>query len=102
MTHPAGQHRTAPTPMTIEEARQLMAVRFRTSLAAREAFSTDDPLSGPAPCDDCKHAAQCGTERLACDAFALFVDGASRVRWGVAPRVAVATRFAQIFRVGTV
>lgn len=46
-----------------------------------------DALLGPAPCDDCRHADRCRAERLACDAFAVYLSGASPARWRKAPRL---------------
>ena len=74
------------------------AAEARRHLTKSRASQNTDPLFGPAPCDECRYAARCGAKRLACDAFFLYVDGASEVRWGMAPRVATVTRFTTIFR----
>jgi hypothetical protein len=44
-------------------------------------------LAEPVPCDGCRYAQRCSTERLACSAFALFASGADATRWQFAPRV---------------
>jgi hypothetical protein len=44
-----------------------------------------DYLASPAPCDACRFRQRCGTERLACHRFMMFVDGASAQRWCHAP-----------------
>jgi hypothetical protein len=54
-------------------------------------------LQGPAPCDDCRHSARCGAERLACDAFAHYARGLSETRWRVVPRQPTRGRYTQLF-----
>ena len=44
-------------------------------------------LRGPSPCDACRSAARCATSFEACEAFGLYVNGRSDVRWRTAPRV---------------
>lgn len=44
-------------------------------------------LLGAAPCDGCRHANRCRLERLACDAFAVYLSGESVTRWRNAPRL---------------
>jgi hypothetical protein len=43
-------------------------------------------FTGPAPCDCCKFRERCGPERLACQAFSMFLHGESEARWRSAPR----------------
>lgn len=50
-------------------------------------------LTEEAPCTDCRFAARCGIERLACDAFAMFLHDVPAVRWRVAPRAPTAARY---------
>jgi hypothetical protein len=50
-------------------------------------------LNTPAPCDACRHAERCKAERLACDAFAVFLAGGSEVRWRFAPRAPTRARY---------
>jgi hypothetical protein len=50
----------------------------------------------PAPCDGCWHAARCRSERLACTAFALFMDGAKPPRWSAVNRTPTRTRFTEL------
>ena len=51
------------------------------------------PLLEPGPCDDCRHAARCGAERLACDAFAVWVAGRGPRHWQTAPRQPTRERY---------
>ena len=57
----------------------------------------DAALNGPAPCDDCRHAARCGAERLACDTFAYYARGVSEQKWRGLARQPTAERFTRIF-----
>jgi hypothetical protein len=41
---------------------------------------------GECPCDRCKFRERCGPERLACQAFSMFLHGESEARWRNAPR----------------
>jgi hypothetical protein len=52
-------------------------------------------LLGPAPCDDCRHAARCAETLEACPAFSLYAAGAREPGWRLAPRqpdVAIGSR----------
>ena len=48
------------------------------------------------PCDDCRHAARCGTEQFACDAFAAYLHGRSAAHWKAAARQPTRERFAEL------
>ena len=50
-------------------------------------------MKTPEPCQSCRFAARCRTERLACDALAVWSAGASAIRWGAAPRAPTRARF---------
>jgi hypothetical protein len=50
-------------------------------------------LNTAAPCDQCRHAARCKADRLACDAFAFYLAGGSEVRWKFAPRAPNGARY---------
>jgi hypothetical protein len=39
-----------------------------------------DYLAIPCPCEDCRFRQRCGSERLACQRFMMFVDGAGAQR----------------------
>jgi hypothetical protein len=54
-------------------------------------------LLGPAPCDDCRHAARCQEQLLACDAFEYYARGASELKWRGVARQPSAQRYAEIF-----
>ena len=54
-------------------------------------------LVGPAPCDTCPHRRRCGSDRLACAAYAMFVSGASARRWQAAPREPSRRVFTKLF-----
>lgn len=43
-------------------------------------------MAEPCPCDGCHLAAKCRAEKLLCERFNLYVAGAGRPRWRVAPR----------------
>jgi len=43
-------------------------------------------LTEACPCTDCRFREKCASERRACAAFSMFVDGASEKRWQAAPR----------------
>jgi hypothetical protein len=45
-----------------------------------------DYFTGPCPCDDCRFRERCGPERLACQAFSMFLHDESEARWRNAPR----------------
>jgi hypothetical protein len=44
-------------------------------------------------CRDCRIAFRCGAARLACDAFAIFLNGGSEKRWEQEPRVPSRARY---------
>lgn len=46
-----------------------------------------------APCDDCRFARRCAEEKLACEAFAMFVARAGAKRWRAAPRAPTRARY---------
>ena len=50
-------------------------------------------LAEAAPCDHCVQRAKCRINRLACAAFARYLDGAKQARWSVAPRIPTRARF---------
>jgi hypothetical protein len=54
-------------------------------------------LEGPAPCDNCPAANDCGTHRLACGAFTAYVDGASEMRWRAIERQPTRERWGKLF-----
>lgn len=84
------------------EARAALTGR-RPRLPSRDLAPTVDrelaeALAGPAPCDGCDRRARCA-QGLACSAFGLYLAGAGRRRWAIAPRAdASAARFARLFR----
>jgi hypothetical protein len=41
---------------------------------------------GRAPCDECKLAARCKTQLLACHAYGAYLIGATERQWSVVPR----------------
>jgi hypothetical protein len=41
----------------------------------------------PGPCAECPNAARCGSQRLACEQFSMFIRFGGDVRWRPAPRV---------------
>jgi hypothetical protein len=41
---------------------------------------------GRAPCDECKLAARCKTQLLACHAYGAYLTGAAERQWSVVPR----------------
>src|SRR5436309_14314779 len=63
----------------------------RVSCARRTIAAVPDidpqALTAPCPCDTCRHAAKCRTEKLLCGAFSLYVAGDGKRRWSIAPRV---------------
>jgi hypothetical protein len=63
-------------------AHRLAAVLAAYTLAPDE----PPPVLGRAPCDCCPHARSCGGRLRACDAFALYIDGASEREWRAAQR----------------
>jgi|GEM_PF-4223233 len=50
------------------------------------AVDTLEAVVGPCPCDECPRRGPCATDLTACSAFLLYVDGASPIRWRLAPR----------------
>ena len=54
-------------------------------------------LAVPSPCDRCAAWSRCAAERLACEAFAMFVQGAGQPRWRNAPKSASAQVFRALF-----
>ena len=54
-------------------------------------------LEGAAPCDNCLNANECGRCRLACEAFAAHVDGASEMRWHAIERQPTRDRWDKLF-----
>lgn len=61
--------------------------------------SRNEVLLGPAPCDNCRYADRCRLERLPCDAFAVYLSGASENRWRNAPRLPSRERAAALLGV---
>lgn len=57
-----------------------------------------DILNEQTPCDGCVHAAKCGSKRLACDAFALYVNNGS-VNWTI-PRLPTRRTYSMTMRLG--
>lgn len=57
-----------------------------------------DILNEQTPCDGCIHASKCGEERLACDAFALYVNNGS-VNWDI-PRMPTRRTYTRAMRLG--
>ena len=55
-------------------------------------------MQEPTPCDGCIHMDKCGTKRLACDAFALYVND-GRVDWDI-PRLPTRRTYAMTMRLG--
>lgn len=51
---------------------------------------------GPSPCDDCRFRARCNDERLACEAFAVFMKTGNEKRWAAAPRAPDASTFERL------
>jgi hypothetical protein len=43
-------------------------------------------LLEPCPCQGCWHASRCGSEHLACEPFALFLQGVKSPRWRLMKR----------------
>jgi hypothetical protein len=61
--------------------------------ADSSAIGAELPSNSAAPCDECRHAARCKADRLACDAFAVYLAGGSEVRWRFAPRAPTRARY---------
>jgi hypothetical protein len=57
-----------------------------------------DILNEPTPCYGCVHIQKCGTKRLACDAFAIYVND-GRVNWEI-PRLPTRRTYTQVMRLG--
>jgi hypothetical protein len=56
------------------------------------------PVAEPGPCDDgCRFRERCGANRLACQAFGMYVSGQGRPRWQAAPRTPSRGRFEALF-----
>jgi len=70
------------------------AVETADEVAAPETH----PLLEDGPCDDCRHAARCGAECLACDAFVVWVAGRGPKCWQTAPRLPTRERHASVFK----
>jgi len=51
-------------------------------------------LSEPTPCDGCIHIKECGVKRMACNAFALYVNNGS-VNWEI-PRKPTRRTYARL------
>jgi len=45
------------------------------------------------PCDDCRYRQKCAGERLACEAFSMYIHGTRQVRWRAAPRAPTRARY---------
>ena len=60
--------------------------------------SDTHPLLEEGPCDDCRHAARCATQHLACDAFAVWVAGRRSIYWQTAARQPMRERYAAVFK----
>lgn len=65
-------------------------------LGAHASSDLNAALLEDGPCDDCRHAARCGAEHLACDAFAVWIAGRSATYWQTAPRQPTRERFAEL------
>ena len=48
---------------------------------------------GPSPCDHCRYREKCAGERLACEAFSMYIHGTRQVRWQAAPRAPTRARY---------
>ena len=57
-----------------------------------------DILTEQTPCDGCIHVQKCGTNRYACDAFAIYVNDGT-VNWTI-PRLPSRRIYAQTMRIG--
>jgi hypothetical protein len=55
-------------------------------------------LQEPTPCDGCIHVAKCGSRRLACDAFALYVYNGA-VNWEII-RLPTRRTYSRAMRIG--
>lgn len=55
-------------------------------------------LNEQTPCDGCVHVAKCGVNRLACDAFALYVNSGA-VNWEI-PRSPTRRTYNRTMRLG--
>ncbi len=55
-------------------------------------------LQEATPCDGCVHLTKCGDQKLACDAFALYVND-GRVNWEI-PRAPTRRTYIQAMRLG--
>lgn len=53
-------------------------------------------LLEPCPCDGCCHAQRCKSMRLACEAFGVFMAGASPARWRVVHRAPTRERYREL------
>ncbi len=49
------------------------------------------------PCTGCRHEAKCGSEQLACEAYAMFAAGMKEGRWRRAPRFPTHARYLALF-----
>jgi hypothetical protein len=54
-------------------------------------------LDGPAPCDRCLAANDCGRKLLACEAFTAYVDGESEAQWRALERQPTPERWRKLF-----
>jgi hypothetical protein len=54
-------------------------------------------LRSPCPCDHCLAANDCGSHRLASEAFTAYVDGASEVRWRAIERQPTREQWTKLF-----
>ena len=54
-------------------------------------------MAEPCPCDECRFFAKCGTEKLLCERFSMYVNGEGRPRWSLAPRAPTKSRFVALF-----
>jgi hypothetical protein len=61
-------------------------MRLRTSSGLRRHAVIPQTFER-SPCDDCRYREKCAGERLACEAFGMFLHDLSEVRWRTAPRV---------------
>ena len=69
-----------PDPLALARACALASALQRGVAPGPKPFEPS-PLAAPAPCDQCWHAKRCGSEHLACEAFALFMRGARPSSW---------------------
>jgi hypothetical protein len=60
------------------------------------AIESEGIAIGAAPCDTCRFAETCKAEKLACEAFAMFLQTGNEQRWRVAPRAPSTAIYARL------